>query len=363
MHPFFASLNVYETALLLTTLTVGGSEQVSLFGHLPEAARRRLVDRADALKAIPAESRVPLMVRELKELLVQGGRRGIERVDPSWIVNGLKGETPRLVGAVLIGLPPPLVRSILKRLPQAVRKSLPPKQQLRQIPPQVQSGIRLFFERRFFPMPERSQGPMQLQDIPHLERIELQALTRDLGLIELGQAFAAVGKIALVELCRRLPDAAAQELIMAVRTASQSGDVPDPRTAQRFLSRVVVNFEDTEEFLQKAGLWRLAKAFSALEPVYQRALAQRLPRHAGQLLVSYVAKVEAMGDITAESIALLQDTVLVRIILMSREQLLSPTWASTAMQFNNAEVSQGALAPKPEASEVPRSKAKPKAPD
>jgi hypothetical protein len=122
------------------------------------------------------------------------------------------------------------------------------------------------------------------------------------------------------------------------------------------LSRVVVNFEDAEEFLQKAGLWRLAKAFSALSPLYQRALAQRLPRQAGQLMLSYVAKVEEMGDITPESIALLQDTVLVRIILMSRDQLLAPKWATTPMQFNNADTSQSALS---QASEKP---AEPQAP-
>ena len=65
----------------------------------------------------------------------------------------------------------------------------------------------------------------------------------------------------LAELCRRLQRSKAEELILAVRRASKT-DAPDLKTAQRFLSRVVVNFDDTEEFFQKAGLWRVSEAAS-----------------------------------------------------------------------------------------------------
>jgi hypothetical protein len=147
-----------------------------------------------------------------------------------------------------------------------------------------------------------------------------------------------------VELCRRLPDSSAQELIEAVRAASQGGDVPDPRSAQRFLSRVVVNFEDTEEFLQKAGLWRLAKAFCPLPVLHQRVLCQRLPRRAGSLLTAYIAKAEEMGDITPESVQRLQDAILSRVVLMSRAGTLSAAWGTTPIHFHDPASAMLALA-------------------
>src|SRR5881296_1083498 len=97
MHPYFEPLDDRETMLLLTTLTVGGSAEVAVFAHLPEPSRSKVQQKAQALLAIPAEKRVSFMVHEIKEALQFKGLRGLERVDPSWILQGLKGESPRVV--------------------------------------------------------------------------------------------------------------------------------------------------------------------------------------------------------------------------------------------------------------------------
>jgi hypothetical protein len=342
VHPFFSPLTPWEASVLLTTLTVGGSDQVGVFAHLAPEPRGRVQEKAQALLAIPAEKRVPLMVRELRELFAARGRRGVERVDPSWIVHYLHGESPRVVATILVGLPPPLVRSVLKRLPQALRKTLPPKDEIAQIAPSVADAVRLLFEARFHPMPTSLASPMRFRDVLHLERLELYHLTRDLGLIELGQAFVAVGRMALLELCRRLPRERAQELIRAVRVAS-TVDAPDPKSAQRFLSRVVMNFEDTEEFLQKAGLWRLAKGCLLEDEAARLSLAQRLPRKAGQLLGSYIQKAQAWEELTPEVLGRLQDSILVRVVMLSRTGKISAPWAQTPMGYHDAAAAQAAI--------------------
>ena len=334
MHPFFAPLSEREVALLLTTLTVGGSDQVGIFQHLPPQTRGRLQEKATALLNISSDKRVPLMVRELKSLLAFNGLRGVERLDPSWIVQGLKGESARVIATVLINLPTPMVRSVLKRLPTAVRKELPPKDEIRQIPDEVILGVRQIFETRFDAMPIPSAGPFTFKDTLHLERIEIFDLMRDLGLVELGQAFVSVGKLALVELCRRLPRDKAEELILAVRSAS-TVDLPDRKSAQRFLSRVVVNFEDTEEFFQKAGLWRLAKASLLEDNEFRAAFRQRIPRKAGQLFTTYLEKAGEMQELTPEVLQRLQDSVLVRIRQLSKRGAIGSRWQQVEMAFHD----------------------------
>jgi hypothetical protein len=223
-----------------------------------------------------------------------------------------------------------------------VRAALPEKREVKDLNPLVANGVRALFEARFAPMPVRGSGPFAFADIVHLERAELFHLIRDLGLTELGQAFVSVGKMALLELCRRLPRAHAEELVGAVKAASRV-DLPDPKAAQRFLSRVVVNFENTEEFLQKAGLWRLAKACLLESKGFATVMGQRLPRRAAQYLHAYMEKAQEMEDVTAEAQGRLQDAILLRVVLLSRAGTLSEPLQHLTMQYRDAGAAQEAL--------------------
>jgi hypothetical protein len=343
MHPIFAPLSDRETVLLLTTLTVGGSDDVRLFRHLPPARRSHLSGKAEVLLQMPSEQRVKFMVRELKQAIAARGLRGAERADPSWIVHGLKGERARVVAAVLMGLPPPLVRSVLRRLPQGIRKKLPRKSEVREVPGPVAMAVRQMFESRFDPMPHKTLGTFAFRDVIHLERMELFALMRDLGLIELGQAFASVGKIALLELCRRLPRDKSEELVQAVRSASHV-NLPDPKSAQRFLSRVVVNFDNTEEFFQKAGLWRLAKAMLLEDEAYRRAFRQRLPRGANEVLDHFLEKAREMEDLDEAALKCLQDSVLLRVDELARRGIIGERWAQVEKTLHDPDTARRAAA-------------------
>lgn len=333
MHPFFEPLDEREAMLLLTALTVGGSADTGIFQHLPADRRPHMAEKAQALLAMPSDKRVSFMVHEIKQALSFKGLRGLERIDPAWIVLGLKGENARVVATVLISLPNPVVRAVLKRLPSGIRKQLPPKEEVSRIPLELVRAVREIFESRFHAMPAPSARGFAFRDILQLERPDLYRLTRDLGLIELGQAFVSVGRMALAELCRRLPRDKAEELILAVRSAS-TVDIPDVKSAQRFLARVVVNFEDTEEFFTKAGLWRLARAALIEDPSFRTAFKQRLAPEAGRLFVSYAEKAAELQDVSEEAVHRLQDSVLVRIRELSRRGLIAPQWQSLEMVFH-----------------------------
>ncbi|MEK7705788.1 MAG: hypothetical protein AAB426_12580, partial [Myxococcota bacterium] len=235
----------------------------------------------------------------------------------------------------------PLVRAVLKRLPTGIRKQLPPKEEVTRIPLELVRAVRQTFESRFHAMPAPSTRGFAFRDIMQLERADLYRLMRDLGLIELGQAFVAVGKMALAELCRRLPRDKAEELILAVRGAS-TVDVPDIKSAQRFLSRVVVNFQDTEEFFTKAGLWRLAKASLIEDGSFRTAFKQRLSPEAGRLFVSYAEKAAELQDLSEDVLRRLQDSVLLRIRELSRRGAIAPQWQSTEMVLHQPLPATGA---------------------
>lgn len=318
--------------LLLTTLTVGGSEEVGVFEFLPPDSKARVQEKARALLDIPSEKRVPFMVHEMKQALSAGGNRGLERVDPSWILQGLKGESARVVACVLISLPTPTVRSVLKRLPSGIRSNLPPKNEIKRVPLELVRAVREIFETRFAPMPTPTPKGFAFRDILQLDRSDLFTVMRALGLVELGQAFVSVGPMALAEFCRRLPRDKAEELILAVRSASHA-DLPDLKAAQRFLAKVFVDFKDTEEFFQKSGMWRCARASLLEDETFVSGMRQRLPRVPGELFVEFVHKNRESGEYDQELLKRLQDSVLIRIVRLARDKQIDGRWETMDMNF------------------------------
>ena len=342
MHPFFAPLDAHDLGLLLTALTRGGSEQRQLFDFLPPSRRGPVDEKAEALLQIPGDKRVALMVRELRSLVGESGRHGVERVDPSWLAEALSRERPRVIAAILTSLPQQVVRSILRRLPARLRADLPSKESVAAAPAALTATLRRQFEAQFAPMPPSAAGPWGVVDIVHLERRDLAILVRDLGLVELGQAFAAVGRMALLDLCRRLPREHAEELVQAVKIASRV-DTPDLQRAQRFLSRVVVNFDHTEEFLQKAGLWRLAKATLRVDPGALTALTQRLPKRAANLLTDFRERAIAMEEVDEAGGQRVADGILVRLVVLARAGRLEGALPEAGMRYHDPGAAAGGL--------------------
>lgn len=342
MHPFFDPLDEREAMLLLTTLTVGGSEEISVFEGLPPEKRAGLQQKAQALLEIPTEKRVPFMVREMKQALSSGTNRGLERIDSTWILQGLKGESARVVACVLISLPTPTVRSVLKRLPPGIRKALPPKGEMKRVPQEIIRSVREIFETRFEPMPTPTAKGFSFRDVLQLDRQDIFTLMRALGLVELGQAFVSVGPMALAEFCRRLPRDKAEELILAVRSASHT-DLPDLKHAQRFLAKVFVDFKDTEEFFQKSGMWRTARASLLEDASFVRGMRQRLPKAPGELFSEYVERAREAGEYDDSMLRRLQDSVLVRIVRLARDRAVDSRWTDVEMNYFDAAGSIAAL--------------------
>ena len=351
MHPFFEPLSERDAMLLITTLTVGGRDELKLLDYLPAQKRVAIQEKAQALLNVEREKRVNFMVNQLQEALRNKNNRGIERIDPSWLSYELQNESPRVVGSVLISLPTKTIKSVVRRLPPAIREAMPPKRQMAKIKPKILETVQQIFETRFFPMPKH--GPLKdftFQDLIRFDRKELAILMRKAGLAELGQAFVSVGKMALIDLCRQLPPEQSEELILAVKRAT-IGDPLELKSAQRFLSRVATDFTTHDDFFHKAGLWRMAKSCLVLPQNFAMAFSQRLPREPGLLFRRMVNIAQTMEDMSEDLILSFQDAVLAEIPELLARGKLDPKWADHPIQFHNPDRFQTAAEPNFDSSE------------
>ena len=94
-------------------------------------------------------------------------------------------------------------------------------------------------------------------------------------------------------------------------------------------------FNDTEEFFQKAGLWRISKACLPESEDFRAAFCQRMPREAGKLFNDYVAKANEMGDLEPDRLARLQDSVVMAVMGLSENGRISSRWIQLAPVLND----------------------------
>lgn len=333
MHQSFYPLNHRQYMLLITTMTMGGSESAGLFQFLPEEECRLLTEKAELLSKIPSAKRVPFMVMEMKEELKTMGQRGMEYADPSWILNSLKGELPRVLANLLSELPPPLIRKLIERIPNKVRDHLPAKDDIEAVPLELRSAVRYLFENKFYEMPRTMGKQFIFGNIILLDRKDIATLIRIMGLEELAQAFISVGKRALAELCRSLPKDKAEELIEVVKNVDKV-DLMDLKTAQRFLARVLQNFQDEEDLFRRAGLFHLAKAALLEDTFFHHAMSQRLPMDQGTIYLDYVEKAAEIAEWEPDVLKRLQNRIFDKIRELSKQDVISPRYANLDFAYH-----------------------------
>jgi flagellar motor switch protein FliG len=329
LHP----LDRRQQTLLLCLMSFGGQQADELLALLPDDDVGPMREKADKLKEIPTDKRVPLMVRQLKQLMSFRGNKGLEGVDPSWLLAGFKGESPRTVAIVLMHMPSSVSRQIVSRLPDDVRQAMPSRKDLQAVPMELIKLVRNRFDAKFAAMPQA--GPMEafgFRELVLLNARELVAVIRKLGLEELAQAFLAVGKRALAAFLSRLPPDNAEELVAAVKRAA-AGDAMDAKDAQAFLGRHLKNFNNVDELFQKAGLFRLARAVQVDDRMFLRQLSQRFPRAHGRLLADYLSKVREREPLPDEQLARLRDSIVDHVRDLSLRGKIDASYGAAPVQY------------------------------
>lgn len=335
MHRIFHPLDRRRASLLLTLMMHGGADALPVLDLMSAEEAGAIKEKANMLLQIPGDKRAMFIAHEFKGLMAEASARGLESVDPSWIVEALLTESPPVVAAILIGLPSHQLKAVVEKLPSDTRRKLPPKDAMRQVPAEVVRGIRLSFENRFATMPTLMGKTFGFRDIITLDSKELLLLLRSLGLEELAAAFVSVGRYALAELCKRLPREYATELITAVKEAKAT-DAMELKSAQRFLGRVLVNYSDAEELSRKAGLYRLSKALVAEDRDYVRAFYQRIPKTLAGELESYLQKVHELAESDDARARHIQDSVLRRVFALAQKKEMMPRFSEFQFEYHQA---------------------------
>lgn len=335
---YFYPLSPRLTMLLATIFTHGGKDDLYLLDLLPDDDMYSVKEKAEGLLEVDGEKRAAIVAREIRRQVQFAGLAGLEAVDPSWLLAGIRGEQPRTIGIILSQLSAGARSRIMAQLPAAVRAHVPGKEELSETRLEMMRIVRQRFETKFVPMPAPPGAPtaFYFKDIALLEARDLVQLVRALGIEQLAAAFWTIGRRKLAELCTSLGQRAAEELISAVKNTAPE-DAMELYEANELLRRVLpgsrVDGTGTEakerfqqELFQKAGLFRLAQACRAERPAFVQQLAQRIPRSHGQLLKSYVYRLGEDPDVDLPKLHRLQDQVLFRVERLAERGKVNPRY-------------------------------------
>ncbi len=343
----FYPLNPRNTMLLATIFTQGGQEDLPLLELLGDDDAFLIQDRAEALLELEADHRVAAVVREMRRLIQFAGLAGLEQIDPSWLLQAVKGEQPLTIGIILAQLSSGARSRILSQLPTKVRQKVPSKEDLKGTRLEVMRLVRQKFESKFASMPQPPSEPTNFyfKDIALFDARELVQLVRAMGIDQLAAAFSTMGRRSLAELGSKLTRQASEELIAAVKETEER-DAMDINEANEFLSRMVLGLKaeprpDTpdaqeryqRELFQKAGLFRLAQACRGERPHFVQQLAQRIPRMHGKLLKQYVYRLNENDDLDDAKLRRLQDLVLLRVERLAARGKINPKFLKFAFCF------------------------------
>ena len=254
-------------------------------------------ERADSLREavtrvwdLGREQRVAFAGREVRRLSASRLRRGLEGIDPSWIVEALRGEEPHLVAVALVFLPTPVRRTVTKLLPRKVREAMPDRKALEQVDQLWLVRCRDVLDRRIQDL---------LPDLQRGAQIDVSSLKNrlcEIGRIEAALGLYRVGRAALARFIANMePDdrAPVQEELKA---ADKMADSRVER-AERFWGRGAGVDQKTEDLHLRAGLWQLAHVLIVEEyAAHLRSYFLYLPRRWVQELELMAEKVREPED-------------------------------------------------------------------
>ena len=161
--------------LLSTIFTQGGAEDLHLLELLPDDDAFLLQEKAEQLMQLDGERRAAVVVREMRRQIQFAGLVGLEAIDPTWLLAGIRGEQPHTIGIIVAQLSANARSRILQQLPMTVRSQVPAREGLKNVRPEVMRVVRQKFESRFVTMPAPPGEPTNFyfKDIALLDAREL----------------------------------------------------------------------------------------------------------------------------------------------------------------------------------------------
>lgn len=318
-------LNGREQAFLLTSLLFASQQYEALLQYMPSEIQKQYLEKAKMLLAIERNERVALMIAQLKRLLLYQRQTPLTLIHPSWVTFVLQRDNPALVAALFSQLPSSLVRQILPLLPPEMQAYIAGAHE--PVSELVAQVVLRVVESRFEPMPrEEVSEKLLFRDVISLRPNEILIVLHEIGIRQVAAAFAGLGLKNAALLLSKFPQEVISDVIDAIQNIVVTTKMEE-EAARRYLVFVFDEFVSTEIVFRKAGSYFFACAAMTQPQIFQRQMAQRLPREDGLRLLSDIALVQKTVTVKDEVVLAFQKQVIEMIIGLAKRNKIDERFA------------------------------------
>jgi hypothetical protein len=265
VEQYFASLSKRQTMLLLTALAFGGSDAIGSFEHLSPEEEELLKHRAQGLLQIPRDKRIPLVIQEIKRIVI-ARRRQLANADPKRLAALLSKERGALVEVVLRALPSDLA--------DACRAELGPRPTIklaREVRPDILSIVRWKLEEGL-KQGAPQVGTFRFTDLLMMPQREVISICDRMGARVLATAVAGLGDGDRDAFLAKLPPD--QRAL-----ASKAAEAGKARRLSEGDAKTVLEIhgalENPSTGMRSAGAQRVMRASVAQSPEFAQRLVER----------------------------------------------------------------------------------------
>lgn len=289
--------NRWRMVALLTILRDGDGSP-KLLEFMSDADRDGIAPIIEEYRSKSADS-VQMIMRQV---VASEDFSSIAEVHPAWIIEKLKGESPRIVGIILRYLPSKHVRYILENIDPMLRVQIPSLIESFAVPTDLVESIRRRFEKNFEPMRLTSRAAdLSFDKLYYLKCEELSDLFCDVGLTELAMAFTTMSSKALHTVFNRMDLKDAKRLQSRIKEMM----IANPMLKRQARNNVIA-FEGahvgSRRFLFELGMAAFAHAIDKDDMLLVQLVQQRLAPVDAYLLKRFVDERRARfdADVAAE---------------------------------------------------------------
>lgn len=280
--------------------------------------------RLEKLAALTGDERAAAVAEQLAGLRAAEDVVRLSEIHPSWLVDILVHETPRVIGLLLRFLPSRHARFILDHLPRALKEHLPHVVDAFAVPEQILRIVRRRFERHFLPMHGLEDiDQFDSHTIHALSMDDLVTLFHDLGIQELAMAFCRVSRTALRVLFNRLKFDEAKALLTQIESL-RSLDPYVEQDAKYSILEMSLEGRDPETMIREIGIQAFAKSLLPTQLPMVALLKQKLPPALAYLLQRDADIHVPTNDRTLATAR--QRLALIRVGTLAREAKIDPKW-------------------------------------
>jgi hypothetical protein len=265
VEQFFASLSKRQTMLLLTSIAFGGSDAIGSFEHLAPEEEELLKHRAQNLLQIPRDKRIPLVIQEIKRVVIMR-RRQLANADPKRLAALLSKERNSLVEVVLRALP--------SELADACRAQLGPRAAVklsRDVRPDVLSIVRWKLEEGL-KQGAPQIGTFRFSDLLLMPQREVMSICDRMGARVLATAVAGLNDADRDALFAKLPP---DQRTLAAKAADAGRARKLSEADAKTVLEIHAAVENPSGGMRSAGAQRVIRAAVAQSPEFAQRLVKR----------------------------------------------------------------------------------------